>query len=456
MSSPQSNHLSILLVGLEARSRAAVEETFSKSAQVTIIDSPKQFQNAFESWGDGIFAAIFCGPTLAPMSGSELAQVLKNQCPATPKYFLTFENTAFEARKLLKNGFNDAFFLPLDLNILRKTIREQLIAGAKDRTFRPVRIFDLAPGAVLEFDTYVYLPLNKKFVKFTTANQPLDQTKIDKLGEHQVSAVFVDQSDMEKFYQYASKRLLELGSEAMTSTERLTRLREAVRSIFSDIFDSSIKADFDEGRVVLETCTKMISNYITKGASSDWHERLRAAFNENKDGYDHAMNTSTFAALFAIGLGHGNPEDLALAGLFHDIGMSALPEELLNKAESEMTPEELALFQSHPEKSLNLVKSKRIILSAEVERAILQHHEKFSGHGFPKQLPGNRLSLEAQILSFANQFDRLTQVVEGRLKMSPLQAFDEIKRTGSIDPNLLGQIRTLLAKDIAAPLEARS
>lgn len=439
----ESDGYPILTVGLEERAAAVLEENLA-GAKFTRINSVGDFESAFEKWGDGMFAAIFCGPAVSALNGSELGQVLLNQCPATPKYFVTLDNTNFAARDLVKNGFNAVFLLPIDQATLKKTLVEQVVAGAKARSFRPIRIFDLEPGTILEFDTYVFLPLNGKYVKFTSANEALDPTKLIKLDEHQINSIFVDHKDMQKFYQYAGKKLREIGDGAMSNTERQEKLREAVRGIFSDIFDIGIKADFDQGKAMVDHATMIISNYITKGAAGDWYKRLIAAIGDTGDTYDHATNVSTFAALFAIGLGHKAPEDLAMAGLFHDLGMTTLPDVISEKPEAELTEVEKTLYYAHPEKSLNLVKNKRIILSPEVERAIAQHHEKFSGRGYPKQLPGSRIAVEAQILSFADQFDYLTRVSSGRARMTPVQAWEEIKRTGSIDPALITRFRQLL------------
>lgn len=445
----ETTSIPILMIGLEERAAAFVESHLP-GANVTRIVSVEGFEAAFESWGDGMFAAIFSGPAILAVKGVELGQVLLNQCPATPKFFVTFDSTNFAARDLVKNGFSDVFLLPIDQVILKTTLTERVLSTGKERSFRPVRIFDLAPGTVLEFDTYVFLPLNNKYVKFTSANEALDPTKFAKLGERNFSSVFVDHKDMEKFYAYAGNQLraLQAGDGVMSNTERQERLRGAIRELFSDIFDVGVKADFDQGRAMIENAMKIISSYITKGASAQWYLRLLSAMGEtDNDTYNHATNVSTFAALFAIGLGHKAPEDLAMAGLFHDIGMTTLPDVIAEKPEDELTDMEKILYYGHPEKSVNLIKGKRLIVTVEVERAILQHHEQFSGRGYPKQLPGARISTEAQILSFADQFDELTRIVHGKTRPTPLQAWEQIKQTGSIDPEILTNLRRLLVPD---------
>lgn len=435
----------ILTLGLEPKALQVVEAA-CQGAVFTRITTGDEFAAQYEGWQDGMFNAIICGSALQGMSPMEAAQVLLNQCPGTLKYFVTVDTTSYEPKNLLKNGFSACYVLPVDGPLLRKAIVENVLVGPKKpKSFRSVRVFDLDGGDKLDFETYVYLPLNKKYVRFTGANQSFEPSKLEKLQSKQMSQVFVDHKDMQKFYQFSAKKLRDLGG--VSTTEKQEKLRDCVRGLFTDIFDQSVKADFDHGKAMISQCESIISNYITKGSSSSWYKKLLSSIGEATDSYSHASNVSTFAALFAIGIGHSAPEDLAMAGLFHDLGMTQIPEELQNKLEHELTDAERGPYYSHIEKTLNMVKNKRIIVTPAVEKAIVQHHEKWNGKGWPKQLPNARLSEEAQILSFADQFDYLTRMEEGKQRRTPLEALEEIRKTGSINPDLIVRIRRVLDKE---------
>ena len=418
-------------------------------ANMVVIQSADEFFAQYEQWSDETFDVILCGSGIQDLSSIEMGQVLQNQCPQTLKSYLTSESSYYEPRLLIKNGFSSAFSFPLDLNEFKREMTEKVfVSHQKEKVFRTVRVVDLAGGDQLGFETFLYLPRNKKHIRYTASNAPIAAEKIEKLRQHSMGTLHVDARDLNKFYQYNARKMKDLGRLAVSSTEAQEKLRSSVRTLFNDIFDSSVKADFDHGREQMKQCESLISNYVTNGASSNWYNKLLSALGETGDTYNHASNVSVFAALFAIGIGHARPEDLAMAGLFHDLGFAQLPLELQDKTEAELkTPDEAALYFSHVEKSLEIVKLKRIILPEAVEKAILQHHEKFSGKGFPKQLPPHRISVEAQILSFADQFDYLTGEVEGRTRLKPLEALDEIRRNGSIGPELIGQIRRVLDQE---------
>lgn len=437
----------ILMIGLEDNAIDVVRSFVSK-AKLTLIKSHEEFSSEFEQWADDQFNLIICGSSITGVSSTELAQVLVNQCPNTTKYYLTYDSNKFEPRVLLKNGFTKAFMLPMDASLLKKTIdQSDILSPRKERVFRTVRLNDIDSGEPLGFDTFLFFPLNKKYIRYISSDLKVDPLKVEKLQSRSITQVYVDQRDMNKFYQYTAKKLRELGEGGVSSTENQEKLRDSVRALFTEIFDASAKADFEVGREIIKQCESVISNYITKGASSSWYKKLMSSIGESEDVYHHASNVSTFAALFGIGIGHKRPEDLAIAGLFHDLGMNQLPEELQNKREEDLEDQERESFYSHIEKGLTLIKNKRIIIPEAVEKAINQHHEKFNGKGWPKQTAGNRISEDAQILSLADQFDYLTRIEPGKARMNPLEAIDAIRSNGSINPELISQIRRLLNKE---------
>ena len=439
--------MQFLNIGLDAGSEQFVRQTCPGGTFVA-ISKLVEFEMAFETWQDGQFLAIFCGNSIKEISANELAQTVQSQCPNTLRLYVTTQLEGFEPKLLLKNGFTKAFCLPQDASVMKRTVENVTANATGQRALRSIKIVDIDPSAELDFDTYVHLPMNNKYVRFSSANQPIKETKMGKLSSTQSRSLYVDQKDLKKFYSYSANRLQQLtqSSDAVSETERQEKLEEQVRGLFSNVFDQSIAADFDKGKETMEMCQGIISSFITKGASSDWYAKLLASIGEESDTYSHASQISTFAALFAIGLGHPHPEDLAMAGMFHDLGLIGMPAEVLSKSEGQRTPAEQALFETHPEKSLDHLKNKRIVVPPDVQKAILQHHEKFSGKGFPKGMPGGRICLEAQILSYADQFDYWTRLEAGKRRLSPADAHAEIKKTHSIDPELLSKLGRVLSE----------
>lgn len=141
-----------------------------------------------------------------------------------------------------------------------------------------------------------------------------------------------------------------------------------------------------------------------------------------KSNYNHAVNTSVFSTLFALGCGVEDVEPLAIAGLLHDIGLANLPSGLL-----ETDP----AYQEHVWQGIKLLETKKIVGGEEVKLLISLHHERMDGQGYPLKLQKKEITVPARILQIADELDRLTSVTEMKTPMTPLQAIDHMLKTNS-------------------------
>jgi len=121
-----------------------------------------------------------------------------------------------------------------------------------------------------------------------------------------------------------------------------------------------------------------------------------------------AINVAVIAMLLGEFLNFGREEiiGLGLAGLFHDVGNFLIPEEILNKP-SRLTDKEWEVIKRHPVLSAEIIKN--IPGFPEISlRAILEHHERVDGSGYPEGLVGESISKFARVLAIADVFDALT------------------------------------------------
>jgi HD-GYP domain-containing protein (c-di-GMP phosphodiesterase class II) len=225
-------------------------------------------------------------------------------------------------------------------------------------------------------------------------------------------------------------------STTMSETERREKKQRAVRDLMSQMFATDVASDFSQGQEIVKDCQEIIKSYVvTEDGKNSWYEKILSNTGEASGNYNHSANVSTFAALFSIGLGIGKPDELAMAGLLHDIGIAELPPEIQAKKEEEMTPEELHLWRQHPIHSVNMLKQKRIVVSEKVIRAIQEHHERHTGGGFPNALPGDRVCKEAQVLAMADLFTELTSLELGRARLTPVQAIQKMFNDTASNPS---------------------
>ncbi len=107
-----------------------------------------------------------------------------------------------------------------------------------------------------------------------------------------------------------------------------------------------------------------------------------------------------------MGLGPDRVRRLAVAGLVHDIGKLHIPSEILNKP-GKLTDEEYAEIKTHPGRGADLLR--RLGGFAEEVGIVAAHHERFTGGGYPNDLSGEQIPLEARILTVCDVYDALTE-----------------------------------------------
>ncbi|MBC7397723.1 MAG: HD domain-containing protein [Bdellovibrionales bacterium] len=433
----------IIAIGLEPQIEKSIADLLADTEVVSLQMSI-----------DVLLAAPATHPCLVisglPKGGlcpNELAQTLRMQYPEASLFLCCISKSGFERKTFIKHGFTDAFLIPMDTITLRVAISEILakVSEGHIQVYRPVKIIDVEKGSILDFDTSIFFPANNKYIKLSHAGDSLDEERIEKMKKSKFNSIYIPAEQMQKFYNYTAKRLQDLSTGTTSLTERRERLSKAVRDLIGALFTEH-SASFETGQIILKDCAEIVKSYILQGADSEWFQRIQQVVGERGDNYSHASNVSTLAALFSMGLGIGKPHDLALAGLLHDIGVAELPAEVQSLETEMMDAEQLAAYHKHPEMSVNLIKSRKIIVPEVVMKAILQHHELYNGTGYPNGLFGDRICKEAQILSIANTFENLTSLKPGKALMTPAEAVEKLRQLQVNDPARIHYNPELLKK----------
>lgn len=120
----------------------------------------------------------------------------------------------------------------------------------------------------------------------------------------------------------------------------------------------------------------------------------------------HSLRVSQYALQVAerLEVPASHQEDLKLAGWFHDIGKIAIRDQILYKA-GKLDETEYSSMKNHPLFGAEILRE--IDGWNSVAEIVLQHHEKFDGTGYPRNLKGEEILLEARILAVADAFDAL-------------------------------------------------
>jgi HD-GYP domain-containing protein (c-di-GMP phosphodiesterase class II)/serine/threonine protein kinase/tetratricopeptide (TPR) repeat protein len=170
-----------------------------------------------------------------------------------------------------------------------------------------------------------------------------------------------------------------------------------------------------------------------------------------KDPYTHGHSSrvSKFAVKIGQAMNFSSEElrELELAAILHDIGKIGISQVILNRP-THLLPSEMEMVQHHPEigaKILSPLKKFR-----KVWTAVLQHHERFDGTGYPHQLAGEDIHLYARIISAADALDAMTTDRPYQKGISfEGAALQFQKHAGSqFDPHVADVVNKLIQKSI--------
>ncbi|WP_017446111.1 HD-GYP domain-containing protein [Gayadomonas joobiniege] len=131
----------------------------------------------------------------------------------------------------------------------------------------------------------------------------------------------------------------------------------------------------------------------------------------------------TLAFAKHITLSRKKIESLALAALFHDVGMALLPKNMLRK--KNLSIEERLSIEQHVEFSCNIV-SQLPNANKGVLDIVANHHENADGSGYPKGLNTRQLTLEAKLFRIVTMYEAMTRETVYRAKKTPIQALEEL------------------------------
>jgi HD domain len=162
----------------------------------------------------------------------------------------------------------------------------------------------------------------------------------------------------------------------------------------------------------------------------------------------HAASVARYSKALAAELGCSEVELDAVhaAGLLHEIGKFTWPDRVLH-AET-ISDEDMAIVRNHPQEGSVLVGT--LDGYGDVADAILYHHERVDGRGYPAGLIGSEIPLASRILAICSIYDTVTARESYRAQMTPEEAIIELRlgaENGQLDADLVETFISLLDRE---------
>lgn len=168
--------------------------------------------------------------------------------------------------------------------------------------------------------------------------------------------------------------------------------------------------------------------------------------------YVHSLNVGMVATVIAEW--SNMPDDVinnvTIAGIVHDIGKTQIPKNILNKP-SRLTADEFGVVKKHAELGYNIIRS--LDIPEDSKLAVIQHHEKCDGSGYPYGLTSNEISDVSKIITIADIYDAMTSARCYRAPICPFEVMQVFEYEGmsKFEPRFLvpffkGIVQTYLNK----------
>ena len=247
-----------------------------------------------------------------------------------------------------------------------------------------------------------------RFVRFNRAGEELlGQSRDDLIGKNdydffpKIQADFFTQKDRnvlsgKKLIDIPEEHIQTRGGEKILHTKKLALLNEKgepsfLLGISEDITER--KRAEEQLRQTLESLRKAVNTTI----------QVMVSAIEARDPYTagHQIRSANLARAIAteIGLPKEKIDGIRMAGSIHDIGTLSIPSEILTKP-TKLTNLEFSLIKEHSQKGFEILKD--VESPWPLAQIVYQHHERMDGSGYPRQLKGKDIIIEARILAVAD------------------------------------------------------
>ncbi|HYF81525.1 MAG TPA: HD-GYP domain-containing protein [Clostridia bacterium] len=286
----------------------------------------------------------------------------------------------------------------------------------------------LKPGMVIFEDVY-----NAEGAAILIKDTILDQWQIEKIHINNVEKVRIKLSENDGLY--ATKEEI----KSVYNQDNVKNFREKYVAKVDEV--THIIKEIGRGAVVDVHSVNQISRHIMKEFStvSDIINYLHLVRPMDDYTYSHSLNVSLMSIIIArwMNLSEAEIDEIATAGLLHDIGKTKISEKLLLKP-GKLTDLEFDELKKHPVLGYMMMENVKDA-TLNMKYSVLLHHEKIDGSGYPVGAVDEKIPLFPKIIAIADIYDAMTSNRSYRNRMCPFEVIKnfEMQTFGKLDTRIL-------------------
>ncbi len=309
--------------------------------------------------------------------------------------------------------------------------------------FFKVRISTLIPNKPTTFD--LHLKIGGQTILYLRAGDRLEQEKINALETKDTGSFFlVKEADRKAYKSYVHEQM---NSDFLDVRQKALVLRESSMTLVEELFENP------DVNIALNGARPVIQDFVDfMRAEPEAMAHLISLSGHDFYTYNHSLDVGVYGLGLgeALSFGKKELEELGIAALFHDVGKRQVSLDILCK-KGPLDDAEWSQMQKHPQFGLTILNQNPDISDA-VKAAAFEHHESWSGNGYPQQISGDEIHPFARIVAITDTYDAMTTQRSYNVPMKPMDAVTMMKEklSGRYDPEMLKAMYSVLFKLKAA------
>jgi response regulator RpfG family c-di-GMP phosphodiesterase len=297
--------------------------------------------------------------------------------------------------------------------------------------------FNIPPGAIIpgtlgKFSIYLKSGEGKP-VLYSKKGETVPPDVFKRLSSRGVKNLHVSTEDEVKFEKYVDDHLQEiLKSEDIDPPTKVKYFEQCTLKRVQESFNSGKMHHVKDSDI--HHLQKLITSTMSYISSDEAVKELGKLIGHDYETHSHSMKVFWMSLLLIDDCIELHPDrdkilqsfdkykiNLGVASMLHDIGKTLIPLSLLNK-EGKLNEAEMLAMKNHSVNSVALLLESKTNLM--VRKAILHHHEDYSGEGYPFALKEDEIPFEARLIRIVDVFEAITSKRPYKPSKSPSNALE--------------------------------
>ena len=295
----------------------------------------------------------------------------------------------------------------------------------QENVSKKIKVSEVRPNCILARDV-----VTKTGVVILAKNTMINSVNFTKIEQNDINYIYVWEDSIDNTLPAFNQNEVYTVEEQTKSVVDKPEFKEFDKT-YGDNLNATkeILSSVGNAKTIDKAKLFAITNDIMEkvNCKSDIFTYLSYLKDVNDYTYSHSLNVSLLCNMFSkwLNLSEEEREDLTIAGFLHDIGKLKVDQNILNK-KGKLTDEEFEEIKKHPRLGYEMIKDTDI--SDSIKEAILMHHEKINGKGYPSGLKSDNISKYAKIVSICDIYDAMTSDRAYRGRLCPFQVIRNFER----------------------------